>query len=248
MLLTGNPMGAAYIAQGGLSFGKGNGFQIASQLLGFAAAASGDTAGDTSGGLFSLGPFGACKSGDDYCGTKPAVMTFPIPIGTGSGLGEFFIRDKRVGPFKGDNRNFDPAPNPSQSRAFFNLDFDKGIGTFQINPTCIAAGSIDVCKSALPIGDAGNVVNYSVSGNTVTLSGELKNSWLGAVPSALDVNVSFKISVTTIPGGIPTVQGSIDQFPSFEFTATVGGVTHVGPRFYETRATCLSLCAQRTFP
>jgi hypothetical protein len=40
MLLTGNPMGAAYIAQGGLSFGKGNGFQIASQLLGLAGAGS----------------------------------------------------------------------------------------------------------------------------------------------------------------------------------------------------------------
>jgi len=40
MMLTGNPQGAVYIAQGALSFGKGTGFQIASQVLGAVGAAA----------------------------------------------------------------------------------------------------------------------------------------------------------------------------------------------------------------
>jgi RHS repeat-associated protein len=61
MLLTGNPMGAAYIAQGGLSFGKGNGFQIASQLLGLAGAGS-----TLLGGSGGFGQAGAAGPGNDY--------------------------------------------------------------------------------------------------------------------------------------------------------------------------------------
>lgn len=38
MMLSGNPMGAVYVTQGGLGFAKGNGAQIASQLLGSTAA------------------------------------------------------------------------------------------------------------------------------------------------------------------------------------------------------------------
>ena len=58
MLITGNPMGAVFIASGALSFGKGNGFQIASQLLGFAGAI-----GTLAGGG---GTGGGCGVGCDY--------------------------------------------------------------------------------------------------------------------------------------------------------------------------------------
>ena len=51
MLLTGNPAGALYIASGGLSFGKGSGFQIASQMLGFAAAGSTLFGGGSTGAI-----------------------------------------------------------------------------------------------------------------------------------------------------------------------------------------------------
>ena len=41
MMITGNPAGALVVASGGLSFAKGNGFQIASQVLGIAGTIAG---------------------------------------------------------------------------------------------------------------------------------------------------------------------------------------------------------------
>jgi len=92
MLLSGNPAGAVYIAQGGLSFGKGNGFQIAQQVLGLASGLGGSGGPDSGNTLWLNIGAGGCTPGNDYCQPSPAVIKFPIPLGVGSARGEFFIR------------------------------------------------------------------------------------------------------------------------------------------------------------
>ena len=112
---------------------------------------------------------------------------------------------------------------------------------FWINPSCKVSGD---CESA-----QGNSVNISVSGNTVTLAVELRNSYLSFLPLWLDVNISFNVSVSTTPNGI-AYKGTIDPYPSFELTTTIGGVTRLGPTLREDArgARCLAgFCGTRSF-
>ena len=157
------------------------------------------------------------KTGDsEYTLThfkSPQSVTgaFGVPVvpGAGSVRGELFIAAKSALGLAGDARGFDVAPNPSSSRAFFTLDFESGEGTFQINPTCVAGG--DSCNSALPIG-AGNTFGASISGNSVTVMGSLKNS-----KTPIGPRIDFSIRFSASSGGV-TFSGSRNAFPSLELT------------------------------
>ena len=133
----------------------------------------------------------------------------PVVPGAGSVRGELFIAGESALGLAGDARGFDAGPNPTNSRAFFTLDFESGAGGFQINPTCMAGGGS--CNSALPIG-AGNTFNTSISGNSITVTGSLKNSIITVGPS-IDFSVRFNASA----GGV-TFSGTRNAFPSFEIT------------------------------
>jgi hypothetical protein len=87
MLLTGNPLGAAYVASGAMSFAKGNGWQSASQLLGFAAAA-GTLAG--SGGSSGLS---ADFPGDDFPGERAGGLDLPMAVNALAGTAKSIQRD-----------------------------------------------------------------------------------------------------------------------------------------------------------
>jgi hypothetical protein len=129
--------------------------------------------------------------------------------GAGSVRTELFIAAESALGLAGDARGFDPAPNPTNSRAFFTLDFESGAGAFQINPTCAAGGGS--CNSALPIG-AGNTFNTSISGNSITVTGSLTNSKITIGPS-IDFGIRFNAS----SGGV-TFSGYRNAFPSYEIT------------------------------
>jgi hypothetical protein len=188
-----------------------------------------------------------CPTGCGASAVAGKIADIPLVPGGGILLGELFIKSERAGPFRGDARDFDSAPNPQQSRAFFMLNFEKGTGTFQINPTCLAG--LQICRSALPVGQ-GNSVKSSVNGNTVNIRTELRNSFLSWVPKAIDIDVSINISVTARPNGAPIISGSRDPFPSFELTTTVGGTTRFLVQQPESRFgfICLTgICGRDTF-
>lgn len=122
---------------------------------------------------------------------------------------EFFIASAIAFPFlAGDGRDFDPAPNPRRSRAFFTLDFEAGLGSYQINPSCYAGGV--GCQSALPIGE-GNSIGSVVSGNGVTVTGSLTNSLIDG-PS-----IDFGITFRAAPGHVG-FGGYRNAYPSPEIT------------------------------
>jgi RHS repeat-associated protein len=137
--------------------------------------------------------------------------TFPVPVvpGAGSVRTELFIAAESALGLAGDARDFDPVPNPTNSRAFFMLDFESGAGAFQINPSCAAGGGS--CNSALPIG-AGNAFNTSISGNSITVTGSLTNSKITIGPS-----IDFGIRFTASSSGV-TFSGYRNAFPSLEIT------------------------------
>ncbi len=242
----------AFIAAGlppGADFGFGLGTAFALGDIGHSLAGiqsdlqnRGLSAAAPDGSLDLFSGLASCRAGDDFCGASPVLIKFPIPVvpGAGSARGEFFIGSPAALGLRGDARDFDPAPNPTRSRAFFNLDFETGSGTFQVNPTCAAA--VQVCRSALTIGQ-GNIVNVGVRGNTVGLSGAVRNSF---DPFGIGPAIDFNLSITANSGGI-LARGVIDPFPSFELTRTVGGSTQFLFRSRESNPICLTgICGSVT--
>lgn len=144
-------------------------------------------------------------------GTHPVRGSFSVPRVPGAGTvrSELFIRSARSLGLQGDDRDFDAAPNPENSRAIIILDFEKGEGSFQINPSCWAGGGS--CNSALPLGH-GNSIGTTPIGNSVRIIGSLTNSILTLGP-AIDFDLTFSAS----PSGIG-LSGTRDLYPSLEIT------------------------------
>ena len=167
------------------------------------------SAGARGGGVGYAAGGGGGQSGGG--GLQPASKTFRVPIveGAGSVRAELFIAAKEVRGYLGDNRDFDAAPNPSRSRAFFTLDFESGRGSAQVNPTCDTSGE---CASALPFGD-GNTLETTPSGNQIRIRGALKNSMMFWGGPAIDFDITF----TATSSGV-TFSGQRDKFPSLEIT------------------------------
>jgi hypothetical protein len=191
--------------------------------------------------------FGGCRPGDDTCSFNAISSIFDIPViaGAGSVRGELFIKGPSGLGLRGDARDFDPAPNPGKSRAFFDLDFERGIGVFQVNPTCTAAAET-VCTSALPFG-AGNSLTVAVEKNTVKISASLRNSVGGN--RGLNPAVDIEVSVTGNTKDL-IAHGVRDPFPSLEITRTVNGVISRHYQFPESRVgpLCLTgICGSHSF-
>lgn len=147
---------------------------------------------------------------------QPASLAFKVPVvaGAPSVRAEFFIQAPAALGLKGDGRGFNPSPNPTQSRAFFTLDFATGQGYFQVNPSCSAGGA---CQSALPIGGGNNVVLYYPNSTSIGIEGSLTNSIMTHGPS-----INFAIDFTARASGV-TFTGTRDAFPSLELTGSAGG-------------------------
>ena len=135
--------------------------------------------------------------------------TFRVPVveGAGSVRAELFIRGRTAWGYLGDNRDFDAAPNPSRSRAFFTLDFESGEGFVQVNPTCDG----EACASALPFGD-GNSFETKPVNDGFRVTGALTNSMEPYGP-AIDFEITFKPTSSGV-----TFSGERDKFPSLEIT------------------------------
>ena len=142
---------------------------------------------------------------------QPITGTFTAPtvLGAGSVSIDFFIAAESALGLAGDARGYDAAPNPSNSRVSIFLDFEKGRGTFQINPTCTVGGT---CKAPIPIG-SGNSFETRIVGNTIVVTGSIKNSKYPFSPS-----LDFAINVRGSPGRV-SFNGLRNAFPSVEIAS-----------------------------
>jgi hypothetical protein len=158
---------------------------------------------------------------------RPVKGTFDVPVVPGAGVvhTELFIAAETALGLAGDNRDFDPAANLTRSRAFFTLDFEKGSGSFQINPSC--ASVISYCAAPLPLRDNSSVpveegpppvqetptnsFTTSIDGNSITVSGALTNSLLPG-PS-IDFSIQFDASEDGVE-----FSGTRNAFPSYEIS------------------------------
>ncbi|GJL64185.1 MAG: hypothetical protein NPIRA04_28390 [Nitrospirales bacterium] len=131
----------------------------------------------------------ANSSGSDSAEVQPLNVPFVVPqtSGAGSRRGEFFIQQPVVAGFLGDGRPRDPSPNPDQSRAFFDVNFDTGSGRFRVNPSCLAAGA---CFSAFPRG-GGNSLDIFQSDNAVIITGTVTNSAVPLFPNIFVPSITF---------------------------------------------------------
>jgi hypothetical protein len=141
---------------------------------------------------------------------KSVTGSFSVPIVKGAGevRVELFIAAAIALDLKGDGRNADPAPNPLNSRAWFTMNFETGVGALQVNPSCAVGGG---CSSALPLG-AGNSFAAATAGNTVSIDASLKNSIHTSGPS-----IDFHLEFTARPTGV-SFSGWRNAFPSMEVT------------------------------
>jgi len=148
--------------------------------------------------------------------SQSVTGAFGVPVvpGGGSYRTELFIAAESALGLAGDGRGFDAAPNPSDSRAFFTLDFESGAGSFQINPSCASGGGS--CNSALPIG-AGNTFNTSISGNSITVTGSLMNSKTVILGRPAGPSIDFSMTFRASSSGA-TFSGSRNAYPSYEIT------------------------------
>jgi hypothetical protein len=195
--------------------------------------------GDGSGAQQLEGTVVACNGACDV-GPHPITRSFSIDQVKGAGdvRGELFIQSDTVADLKGDGRGFDPAPNPSHSRVFFDLDFENGRGTMQVNPSCHAGGG---CVDPLPWGK-GNNVQIQTAGGRVSIAGAFTNSIHTNGPS-----IDFSIQVFARSGGV-SFFGSRDYYPSFELTRTAGGGTQVLLNSSEVNPVCLTgICGTERF-
>ena len=185
----------------------------------------------------------AMGSAGGAAGPQPLVQPFnfdPVP-GSGSTRGEFFIEAPSAMLLRGDNRSFDPGPNPVASRAFFDVNFETGHGVVQINPTCSAVGGF--CRAPLPIGE-GNELDISISGSTIDIVGSLTQSLMRPVPLSWIPSITFGVTVS--PSG---TTGYRDRgYPSFELTRTINGSTEVLFKSKEVSPFCLTgICGEERF-
>ena len=66
-----------------------------------------------------------------------------------------------VGKSHGDDREADPLAHPSQSRVWIVIDYERGVATARINPSCGTGGPPGDCHPALPIvSDNGTVAKW----------------------------------------------------------------------------------------
>jgi hypothetical protein len=179
-------------------------------------------------------------NGDCDVGPHPITKTFSIGQVKGGGdvRGELFIQSDTVLDSKGDGRGFDPAPNPSHSRVFFDLDFEHGKGTIQVNPSCRVGGG---CVDPLPWGK-GNNVQIQAAGGRVSIAGVFTNGLHPNGPS-----IDFSIQVFAKSGGV-SFFGARDYYPSFELTRTFNGNTQVLLNRPEVNVSCLTgICGTDRF-
>lgn len=152
--------------------------------------------------------------------TEAVKGKFDVPVVPGAGTVriELFIQAaiSTLG-IAGDNRGFDAEDNPNDSRAFFIIDFEKGTGSFQINPSCIAGGP---CVSALPLGEGNNIDTIIVGNNKLVLSGSLVNSIYNFAPPLMEPMgpaINFTIMLDASSHGVG-VAGYRNAYPSIEIT------------------------------
>ena len=136
-------------------------------------------------------------------GPAPVTSAFPIPaVGAPTVSVEFFIQQSSALGLRGDGRGYNAAPDPDRSRAFFWLNFERGRGYFQANPTCRVSGE---CRSALPLG-RGTSFSVSSSLNLVRVRGGLANSIIPRSPA-----IDFDMYLAAHSAGV-TVVGLRDSF------------------------------------
>jgi hypothetical protein len=88
-------------------------------------------------------------------GVGQVVIAMYIPTETAG------IPGPNVGKSHGDDRGADPLAHPSRSRVWIVIDYEEGVATARINPSCGTGGPPDDCHGPLPIvSDNGTVATW----------------------------------------------------------------------------------------
>ncbi|MQB02372.1 MAG: hypothetical protein GEU78_19470 [Actinobacteria bacterium] len=123
--------------------------------------------------------------------------------------------------YYGDDRGFDPLAHPDRSRFSLTLDFELGVGSFQVTPTCSVDGQ---CWDPLPLGEGNEVdVARDEQLGAVVVEYALANPGerLGPIRSP---SIDGRLTVfTRDPSGQIGLLGSSDSYPSTEVYQIRGG-------------------------
>lgn len=126
---------------------------------------------------------------------------------------DFFIDDANAGPFKGDNRTFDPNAPASASRIQVVASADGALKSATISESCSVWG----CRPPYPMGPGQpNQVTSQSDGNggfTITVTGA-NSAAFGRAP-AINASVTFNADGTT--------SGERDAMPALGVYRQSGG-------------------------
>jgi hypothetical protein len=144
-----------------------------------------------------------------------AAKITPKP-GDGQVYGDAFIQDHDVLGLPphmehlGDNRGFDPSVDPDKSRVSFMVDYDNGLAIVRQNPTHATDGAAGVHPAQVG-------VEQDPTGS-VRLRLKATNGLIGEGFGDLGESVrgDFIVDPNGGPHGIPSVNGKVTQFPSWE--------------------------------
>jgi hypothetical protein len=136
--------------------------------------------------------------------------------GEGQVYGDAFIQDRAVlgvpphMEHLGDNRGFDPSVGPEKSRVSFMVDYDNGVAIVRQNPTHATDGAAGVHPAQVGVEqDPTGSVRLRLKATNGLISegfGDLGESVRG----------DFIVDPNGGPHGIPSVDGKVTQFPSWE--------------------------------
>jgi len=158
-------------------------------------------------------------------GVQPIIGAAKIAPKPGGGqvYGDAFIQDRDVLGLPphmehlGDNRGFDPSVGPEKSRVSFMVDYDNGLAIVRQNPTHATDGAAGVHPAQVGIEqDPGGRVRMRLQATN------------GLLPEALgdlgeSVRGDFIIDPHGGPHGVPSVNGKVTQYPSWEaYSSQVG--------------------------
>ena len=204
-------------------------------------------------GLPSALAFGARPlPGTGSGGSQPSTFSTTISAVAGGGQMrfEFFIPRANEWGLRGDDRSFDVNPNPYESRAFIDIDFETGTVIAQVNPTCVFGGE-PLCNSALPFNHGSvpfgvqNSLEVIQTGDGMfRLNGSLVDSFAQFGPFLPAIDFNFLVHASAEDA---FVFGYADNYPALEVTHTLGGRTQfLVQDAGDANPLCLSaFCARR---
>src|SRR5882757_1391408 len=158
-------------------------------------------------------------------GVQPIIGAAKIAPKPGGGqvYGDAFIQDREVYGLPphlqnlGDNRGFDSSVGPEKSRASFMVDYENGLAIVRQNPTHATDGAAGVHPAQVGI--------EQDPGGRVRMRLQATNGLLPEAVGDLGMSVrgDFIVDPHGGPHGVPSVNGKVTQYPSWEaYSSQVG--------------------------